>query len=663
MSYGWPWKFVFMVQPGQDMKEGQGMVVAPPSGKDSAYFLVDPGNGQVSNVFLSGGGLPSLDGPQTSRLDHWLRAPNPQVWQQFLQALHDRTTWTAPDGFLMRLGEKDWVEVDLSVAHLGGSRPLVLVHAEQRDAGLGDTWINMQDEGHHRLMLDNLGHSIFLKDRNLRFVAVNQAFCADLQRSAEEILGKDDFAFYPPALAEKYRADDEQVLKEGERLEIEEKTLREGKMRTVHVVKNPIYAADGSIRGILGIFWDVTEQRALEGQLRQAQKMEAVTQLAGGIAHDFNNLLTGILGNLDLARRELAKSEFPDPGRTPVLLAEAEKAAQKASELTRQLLSFSRRSQPRLVPLDLNTSVQEAIRTFRETLDSRITVHLHLAPHLWAIQADPGQIHQVLLHLAHNARDAMPRGGFLSLETANVNAVLGESDPIPLRNQPLRVTVKHPEGRPGDFVRLRCRDTGEGISPEVLKHLFEPYFTTKEFGKGAGLALAMVFGVVKEHQGWIECHSVPGEGTSFDLFLPRLMSLNMELKPEAHAAGHETILLVDDHEVVRSMARGILENHGYRVMTAGREAEAVAKFRENQEIIDLVLVDLTVPQHLGQETLMEIRGLKPQVNLLLSAAFPTGPARRAVETFGASGFVAKPYQPLELARAVRLSLDRRKTWL
>jgi PAS domain S-box-containing protein len=497
------------------------------------------------------------------------------------------------------------------------------------------------DAARQHALLEDLSQSVFLKDRDLRFVAANAAFCRGLGRPPEDVLGRDDFAFYPRELAEKYRADDRRVLAEGERFEADELNWIDGKARTVRVVKTPVHGPDGAIDGVLGIFWDVTAQRRLETQLRQAQKMEAVGRLAGGIAHDFNNLLAAILGNVSLALAEL-----PPESPCRELLAGCETAGLRAAELTRQLLGYARQMQPRAEPFDLNAAVRERADALERAHDPELAVEVRTAPDLWRVLADPSQLGQVLLSLCRNAQDAMPGGG-LTLETANVTL---DGD----------AALLHPERRPGEFVRLGIADTGAGIAPEVLPRLFEPFFTTKDFGKGSGLGLAMTYGILKEHAGWVECRSEAGRGTHVDVYLPRLAA-SAEPLPACLTAGvpggSETVLLADEQEVFRRLGQDILERCGYQVLTADSEVQAVEVYRRRHQDIQLVILDLR-PRGSAEETLRELRRINPGVSVLLSAGHPTPPPLRAVDCGGALGFVARPYRPAELARGIRTALDR-----
>jgi PAS domain S-box-containing protein len=273
--------------------------------------------------------------------------------------------------------------------------------------------------------------------------------------------------------------------------------------RWMRMTANPVHDEFNAPAGNVHILADVTPRKALEEQLRQAQKMEAVGQLASGVAHDFNNLLTGITGNLALA---LHATSADDPRRE--FLRAAEVAAWRAAELTEQLLGFSRQSKPRMRAVGLNECIREAAELLRRTLGPAIEIVVNVADDLGLVKADAGQINQVLMNLCLNARDAMPHGGRLELETCNASTEDAEMHTAAGRG-------------PAEFVRLRVRDNGQGISPDIQPRIYEPFFTTKEVGKGTGLGLAMVFGIIKEHHGWIKCQSEPGKGACFDVYLPR----------------------------------------------------------------------------------------------------------------------------------------------
>jgi PAS domain S-box-containing protein len=497
-------------------------------------------------------------------------------------------------------------------------------------------------EARYQALVENLTQSVFLKDADGRFIAVNGPFCACVGRSDAEILSRTDFDLYPEHLAQKYRADDLLVLRTGQRLEQEEETVVAGQTRTVRVVKTPTRDADGRIAGIVGSFWDITEHRRLETQLRQSQKMEAIGQLAGGIAHDFNNLLTAILGNLGMMRASL-------PGSDPnaALLEASETAGLRAAELTRQLLGFSRQTLLQLRPVALSDCLREAIDILRRTFDPRIAIEVRCPPDLWLAHVDPSQIIQVLLNLCLNARDAMPRGGKLLLETENVTI---DEDAVRL----------HLDSRPGRFVRLRVEDSGQGIAPDVLPRIFDPFFTTKAPGRGTGLGLAMVFGIVKQHLGWVSCYSEVNRGTRFDIYLPchedSAMTAPAPERMLRPPRGSETILLVDDEPLIRDVATKMLTNLGYQVLTAEDGRQAVDVCQTNPGLIDLVILDLTMPYLSGQETFDVLRRIKPGIRVLFSSGYSN-------EQLGAPGspdvgFVPKPYRAHELGAAIRALLDK-----
>ncbi|MBI2614851.1 MAG: response regulator [Gemmatimonadetes bacterium] len=387
---------------------------------------------------------------------------------------------------------------------------------------------------------------------------------------------------------------------------------------------------------------DITERRRLEAQLRQAQKMEAIGRLAGGVAHDFNNILTAILGVSDLLLQDLGPD---DPRRTDIL--EIHDAGKRAAALTRQLLAFSR--QQRLIPerLDLNALVTNAERLLRRVIGEDIQVKTALDPALGSVEADPGQLEQVLLNLAVNARDAMPNGGALTISTANVelDKTYGE---------------QHFEVRAGSYVMLAVTDTGVGMDRDTQAHLFEPLFTTKEAGKGTGLGLATVYGIVKQSGGYIWVYSEPGEGSTLKIYLPRIDGEAVPRSAEPDQAvrgGTEVILLVEDEEPVRRLAQRVLEGVGYTVLGASNGEEARAIFGQREADIALVVTDLVMPRmggHLLYETLRD-EGKTVKCLFVSGYSEREGHERRVLE--GESPFLPKPWTVESLLRKVREVLD------
>jgi len=403
---------------------------------------------------------------------------------------------------------------------------------------------------------------------------------------------------------------------------------------------------DGLLKRAWGTQRDITDLKRLEDQLRQAQKMEAVGRLAGGVAHDFNNLLTAILGSVELLLRELAPAS---PLRQDA--TEIKKAGERAAVLTRQLLAYSRRQVLNPEVLDLNRVVADMDRMLRRLIGEDVDLVTRLAPDLGNVRADRGQIEQVLVNLVLNARDAMPQGGKLTIETANV-----ELDP--------GYVETHEGAKPGAYALLAVSDTGAGMDAETAAHLFEPFFTTKEVGKGTGLGLATAYGIVKQSDGYIMVYSEPGHGTTFKIYLPRAAAPGAAspVPPappvKATARGSETILVVEDEEAVRSLSRRALEASGYTVLAAADGPDAVRLLERYGGPIHLVLTDVIMPGMNGRELAQRLVQRRPGLRVLYMSGYP-GDAivhRGALEP--GMAFLQKPFMPEDLARKVREVLDQ-----
>ena len=382
---------------------------------------------------------------------------------------------------------------------------------------------------------------------------------------------------------------------------------------------------------------------SLEEQLRQSQKMEAIGRLAGGIAHDFNNLLTVISGYSQLSLTALRQD---NPLRDNLL--QIQRATERASALTRQLLAFSRRQILNLRLIDLNLIVQDLDKMLRRIIGEDIELVTVFSRDLWKITSDPSQIEHVILNLAVNSRDAMPKGGRLFVETSNT-----ELDQEYARSH---ISVK-----PGAYVKLLIRDTGVGMSPEVQERLFEPFFTTKEKGKGTGLGLSTVYGIIKQSGGNVWVHSELGQGTTFEVYLPRAEQAGESLKPRVGVIhglqGSETVLLVEDEEAVRVLARKTLEGFGYRTLEAGYGEEALKRSKEYGKKIDLLLTDVVMPGMSGREVADRLSLLHPEMKVL----YMTGYADSAIVHHGilepGTALLLKPFTPDALAQKVREILD------
>jgi signal transduction histidine kinase/CheY-like chemotaxis protein len=380
-----------------------------------------------------------------------------------------------------------------------------------------------------------------------------------------------------------------------------------------------------------------------QGQLEQAQKMDAIGRLAGGVAHDFNNLLTVILGRTDILLHPL-KPE--DPMRRGIELIQ--RTAGRAADLTRQLLAFSRKQVLEPVVLDLSAVATDMKDMLGRLIGEDIALLTTPTPGLGRVKADRGQIEQVVMNLAVNARDAMPQGGRLILETANVD----------LDDEYVR---RHVGARPGPHVMLAVSDTGTGIPREIQAQIFEPFFTTKEQGKGTGLGLATVYGIVKQSGGYIEVDSEPGQGTVFRIYLPRLdaaaVTVDRSVRPAAVAGGTETILLVEDEEGVRELARDILRASGYTVLEARNGAEALLLCERHQGPLDMLLTDVVMPRMSGRELAERLAPLRPELSVLFMSGYTDDAVIRHGVLAAGTAFLQKPFTPAALVLRVRETLD------
>jgi PAS domain S-box-containing protein len=404
----------------------------------------------------------------------------------------------------------------------------------------------------------------------------------------------------------------------------------------------PLRNSQGEVIGLTGVGTDISERKRLEQQLWQLQKMEAVGRLAGGVAHDFGNLLTVIHVRAQLALHRLGPAE---PARQDIELLDA--TAARAGGLVRQLLAFSRKQvlQPKV--LDLNAVIEDAEQMLRPLIGEEVGLVTTLAPGLGRVKADPIQLEQVLMNLAVNARDAMPDGGELTVETADVE--LDEA-----------FTLEHAGASSGPHVMLRVRDTGTGMDEATRAQIFEPFFTTKQVGKGTGLGLATVYGIVKQHGGYVAADSEPGRGSTFTVYLPRV-----DEEPEADAPvttasspGGETILLVDDDEEVRTLAYGVLRLHDYVVLEAATPDEALAICEEHKGPIDLLLTDVVMPVMSGRELAERVRPLRPEAKIMYMSGYP-GDVIGKHGVLASGAFVQKPFTPSGLVAKVREVFETR----
>jgi two-component system cell cycle sensor histidine kinase/response regulator CckA len=416
--------------------------------------------------------------------------------------------------------------------------------------------------------------------------------------------------------------------------------------RTPYFFTGRLVVLDGR-RCVVGTAVDLVERRSLETQLRQSQKMEAIGRLAGGVAHDFNNVLTVILSNSEILAAGLGSE---DPRRRELI--EIRDAAQRAATLTRQLLAFSRKQVLKPRVLSLNAVVVTVEKMLRRLIGEDIELATSRHPNLWAVEADPGQLEQIIMNLAVNARDAMPEGGRLSIETGNAEV----DDAFARRHFPMV---------PGRYVMLVVRDSGAGMDAETQRHIFEPFFTTKPRDRGTGLGLSMVYGIVKQSGGYIWADSEPGHGTTFKVFFPRVEGPRDDAEAVAAGSsppGRETVLLAEDEDSVRRLARRILEEAGYTVLEAREATEALATSEAWDGPIDLLVTDVVMPELNGRELAERLSALRPGIQIVYISGYTDHDVLGGVVGPG-NNFLQKPFTPEALATKVREALDvPRSSW-
>jgi PAS domain S-box-containing protein len=401
---------------------------------------------------------------------------------------------------------------------------------------------------------------------------------------------------------------------------------------------------DGKCVKMKGTFQDITEQKQLENQLRQSQKMESIGTLAGGIAHDFNNILGIILGNT-----ELALDDVPEWNPARLNLEEVITASLRAKDVIRQLLSFARKTKLEKKPINIKSIIRESLKMLRASIPTSIDIRQNISEDIDAILADPTQIHQVLINLCTNADHSMPHGGIIEVTLENI--ALDEDSP-----------AQYPELHPGRYVHLIVRDSGHGISQEDMENIFDPYFTTKDVGKGTGMGLAVVHGIVKEHNGVITVKSEPGKGTTFGLFFPAVEKeavVETEKKEEL-PTGDERILFVDDEDSIVRLGRQRLERLGYTVETATSPIEALAMFQSKPYDFDLIISDMTMPNMTGDLLVKEILNIRPNLPIILCTGFSEKINELKAKAIGAADHIEKPFDKYDLAFKVRKVLEKAK---
>ena len=397
----------------------------------------------------------------------------------------------------------------------------------------------------------------------------------------------------------------------------------------------------GAITHFIAVKEDITNQKSIEDQYRQSQKMEAVGQLAGGISHDFNNILTAIIGYAHMLKMKLKDDEKLSTFADHIL-----SLSNRAANLTQSLLAFSRKQIMKPRPVNLNEVITLVEKMLARIIGEDIILRTVLTEKVPIVMADPGQIEQVMMNLTTNARDAMPEGGILTIETETVDMDQG-------------FIKEHGYGQEGQYVVISLTDSGAGMDKEISKKIFEPFFTTKELGKGTGLGLSMAYGIIKQHDGYINVYSEEGKGTTFKIYLPLIEAKVDEIKPEVTKpveTGTETILLAEDEAEVRVFTTKLLEEYGYKVIEAVDGDDAIHKFKLHGNNIQLVILDVIMPNRSGSEVYRAIKKITPDIKVLFTSGYPADHINGMIEK--GCELISKPASPVRLLKKIREILDK-----
>jgi len=508
-----------------------------------------------------------------------------------------------------------------------------------------------ESEEQSRTILESIEEGCFETDIDGNLTFFSNPFLKILGYSRDELLGMNTDKYTSPDTAEKMTRITERLKKTGKPENVTDYDVirKDGSNVALELSVSLLEDQDGLPMGYRGVLRDVSERKKteeekhkLETQLQQAQKMESIGTLAGGIAHDFNNILMGIQGNASLMLLKI-DSEHPNYEK----IKNIEKYVQNGTELTKQLLGFARRGKYLIKATDLNEVIKKSSSLFART-KKEIRVHTELYENLWTAEVDRGQIEQVLLNLYVNAWQAMSNGGDLYLQTKNV--ILNRS------------YVKPYKVEPGRYVKISVSDTGVGIDKETQERIFEPFFTTKEMGRGTGLGLASVYGIIKSHGGYINVYSEKERGTVFTIYLPaseKEVLIEKKGAPAAPIKGTGTILLIDDEKMIIDVGLELLEELGYTVLSAMSGQEAIDVFQKDQDNIDLVIMDMIMPGMGGGETFDRLKEINPEVKVLLSSGYSIDGQATKILRRGCDGFIQKPFNLNQLAEKIGKIMGKR----
>ncbi|MFC1798738.1 PAS domain S-box protein [Thermodesulfobacteriota bacterium] len=502
-----------------------------------------------------------------------------------------------------------------------------------------------------KTLFDAISFPVFYKDIKGIYLGCSPAYTRIIGLSPEEVVGKTLYDVFPKEIADNYEQKDRELFAGPGEQEYETSvTHTDGSVHDTIICKATYSDAKNKIAGLVGGYIDITDRKQMEEerdklqiQLMQSQKMEALGTLGGGIAHDFNNILMGIQGRVSLM---LADVDSDEPFYEH--LKGIEEYVKSATDLTRQLLGFARGGKYEVKPTDMNGLIRKSAGMFGRT-KKELQLIQKFQEKIWAVSVDQGQFEQVFLNLFVNAWQAMPAGGELYIRTENVELMNDD--------------VKSYQIDPGRYVKISVTDTGVGMDASTCQRIFDPFFTTRDMGRGTGLGLASTYGIVKNHGGYINVYSEVGIGTTFNIYLPvsgeTVVKDKSSDKTDEILRGEETVLLVDDEQMIIDVGHKVLERLGYTVLTARGGQEAVRCFQENKDKIDLVILDLIMPDQGGSETYDMLKKLDPKIKVLLSSGYSINGQAVDIMKRGCEGFIQKPFNMKELSEKIRLVLDKK----
>lgn len=510
-----------------------------------------------------------------------------------------------------------------------------------------------ESEAHMRSLIDSLPDLVWLKDTNGVYLSCNSKFERLFGAKKKDIIGKSDYDFVDEKLADFFRKNDEIAMAAGKPCINEEEVTYadDGHTELLETIKSPMHNFEGKLIGVLGVGRDITERRKneeertkLKTDLQQAQKMESVGRLAGGVAHDFNNMLSIIMGNTDMLLEDI---DSLNPGIEN--LQEIQKAAKRSANLTRQLLAFARKQTIAPKVLNFNDAVDGMLKMLSRLIGEDIELAWLPFKQLWPVKIDPSQIDQVLANFCVNARDAIKSVGKVTIETENVSFDKAYCH-------------DHAGFKPGDYVVMAFSDDGCGMDNETLKYLFEPFFTTKENGRGTGLGLATVYGIVKQNKGFINVYSEPGQGTTFKIYFPRYNQTTTIVEKtntrKTAKTGNETILLVEDEKAILRTTSMILKRLGYKVLSASTPGKAIEIIEElASKDIDLLITDVVMPQMNGRDLSKKILQSCPNIKCLFMSGYTANVIAHHGVLDSDVKFINKPFSKQDLAYRIREVLD------